>query len=50
MTVTKLESYSAAVQLYNQEFRALGERTAAFVIVQSIFLPALGVIFMKWKS
>lgn len=47
MTITPTESYSAAVQLHNQEFRALGERTAAFVIVQSIFLPAFGMILIN---
>ena len=47
MTVSKAESYSAAVQLHNQEFRALGERTAAFTIVQSIFIPALGTILIN---
>ncbi len=35
-----LDSYNAAVQLYNQEFRTLGERTMAFLIVQSILVAA----------
>ena len=34
------DEYNAAVQLHNQEFRALGERTTAFLIAQSILVAA----------
>ena len=38
------DSYNAALQFYNQEFGALGERTNAFLIVQSIFVAAFGLL------
>jgi len=39
--LTPAESYNAAVQLHNQEFRTLGERNNAFLIAQSILVVAL---------
>lgn len=41
---TEAESYNVAVQLHNQEFRTLGERTMAFLIVQSILVAAFVTI------
>jgi len=40
------EAYNAAVQLYNQEFRTLGERTTAFLIVQSILVAAFVTVLI----
>ncbi len=39
--------YNAAIQLHNQEFRAIGERTAAFLIVQSILVAGLGHVIIS---
>ena len=41
------EAYNAAVQLYNQEFRTLGERTTAFVIIQSILVAAFVAVLVN---
>ena len=44
------ESYNTALQLHNQEFRTLSERTNIFLISQSIFVAALGLILtsLQW--
>jgi hypothetical protein len=38
-------TYNAAVQFYNQEIKTLGDRTQAFLIVQSILVAALVALF-----
>jgi hypothetical protein len=38
------ESYNAALQLHDQEFRTLSERTNIFLISQSIFVAALALL------
>lgn len=38
--MTQAESYNVAVQFHNNEFRTLGTRTTAFLIVQSILVAA----------
>ncbi len=40
-TLTPAESYNAAIQLHNQEFRTLGARVNAFLLSQSILVIAL---------
>lgn len=40
-SLTPAELYSAAIQFHNNEFRTLGERTVAFLIIQSILVAAL---------
>lgn len=42
--LTQAESYNTAIQLHNQEFRTLGERTNSFLIVQSILVAAFVMI------
>lgn len=48
--IKKHERYSAAVQLHNQEFRTLGERTTAFLIVQSILVAAIVHVIISESS
>ena len=38
------DEYNVALQLHNQEFRTLGERTNAFLIVQSLLVAAFAMI------
>lgn len=37
------EYYNAALELYNHEFRTLGERSSFFVVIQSILISALAL-------
>ncbi|MBA7468520.1 MAG: hypothetical protein GH158_05555 [Dehalococcoidia bacterium] len=39
--------YNAAVQLHNQEFRTLGERTTAFLIIQSILIAGFFTVLVN---
>jgi len=48
-TLTPAESYNAALQLHNQEFRTLGERNYAFLIAQSILVVALVTVLVNSK-
>jgi hypothetical protein len=48
--LTPAESYNAAVQFYIDEIRSLGERTNAFLIVQSILVAAFVHIIISRAS
>lgn len=47
---SSVDEYNAAVQFYIQEFRTLGERTNAFLIVQSILVSAFVLVLIMEES
>ena len=48
--LSSADEYNVALQLYNNEFRALGERANSFLFPQSIFVAALLLIFTNLKN
>jgi len=42
--------YNAGIQQYNNEFRTLGDRANAFLLIQSILVAALVLIFTNLKE
>lgn len=48
--LTQPESYNVALQLHNQEFRALGERTGAFLLIQSVLVAAFVTVLVSQNT